>query len=78
MSCKEDFLNVSFNEVGIDDWSKYVKQDERYMRPADVYYLRGDSTRARNELGWKPKTSFEDMVSKMVTNDIQLLKKWLK
>jgi GDPmannose 4,6-dehydratase len=70
----EDFLDSSFKHIGIDDWSKYVKQDERYMRPADVYYLRGDSTRAKNELGWEPKTSFEDMVSKMVTNDIQLLK----
>ena len=70
----EDFLDSSFKHIGIDDWSKYVKQDERYMRPADVYYLRGDSTRAKNELGWERKTSFEDMVSKMVTNDIQLLK----
>ena len=69
----EDFLDSSFKHIGIDDWSKYVKQDERYMRPADVYYLRGDSTRAKNELGWEPKTSFEDMVSKMVTNDIELL-----
>ena len=69
----EDFLDSSFKHIGIDDWSKYVKQDERYMRPADVYYLRGDSTHAKNELGWEPKTSFEDMVSKMVTNDIELL-----
>ena len=69
----EDFLDSSFKHIGIDDWSKYVKQDERYMRPADVYYLRGDSTRAKNELGWERKTSFEDMVSKMVTNDIELL-----
>ena len=69
----EDFLDSSFKCIGIDDLSKYVKQDERYMRPADVYYLRGDSTRAKNELGWEPKTSFEDMVSKMVTNDIELL-----
>ena len=70
----KDFLDMAFQHIGIIDWSKYVKQDERYMRPADVYYLRGDSTRAKNELGWEPKTSFEDMVSKMVTNDIQLLK----
>ena len=69
----EDFLDSSFKHIGIDDWSKYVKQDPRYMRPADVYYLRGDSTRAKNELGWEPKTLFEDMVSKMVTNDIELL-----
>ena len=69
----EDFLDMAFQHIGIIDWSKYVKQDERYMRPADVYYLRGDSTHAKNELGWEPKTSFEDMVSKMVTNDIELL-----
>ena len=44
------------------------------MRPAEVDVLRGDSTKAQNELGWKPNTSFEEMVSKMVNNDIQLLK----
>ena len=43
------------------------------MRPADVFYLAGDSSKAREELGWKPKTSFEEMVSKMVTNDIKLI-----
>jgi GDPmannose 4,6-dehydratase len=43
------------------------------MRPADVYYLAGDSSKAREELGWKPKTSFDEMVSKMVANDIKLL-----
>jgi len=69
-----DFLTSSFKHIGIDDWSKYVKQDERFMRPADVYYLRGNADKAREELGWKPKTSFEEMVSKMVENDIQLLK----
>ena len=42
------------------------------MRPADVFYLRGDSSRAQQELGWKPRTSFEQMVSRMVQNDIRL------
>ena len=65
-------LDVAFNEVGITDWSKYVGQDPRYMRPADVFYLAGDSSKARSELGWKPKTSFEEMISKMVKNDIKL------
>ena len=67
-----EFLDNAFNCVGIDDWTSYVKQDTRYMRPADVFYLRGDSTRARKELGWKPKTSFSEMISKMVQNDIKL------
>ena len=68
-----EFLDLSFSKVGIDDWSKYVKTDERYMRPADVFYLRGDSTKARDELGWKPLVSFEEMVERMVENDIQRL-----
>ena len=43
------------------------------MRPADVFYLAGDSSKAKSELGWKPKTSFDDMVQRMVKNDIELL-----
>lgn len=68
-----DFLDVAFNCVGIDDWSNYVVQDERFMRPAEIDVLCGDSTKAREVLDWKPKTSFEDMVSRMVINDIALL-----
>ena len=69
-----DFLDVAFDCVGIDDWSDYVIQDERYMRPAEVDVLCGDSTKAREVLGWKPKTSFEEMVRRMVTKDVGLLK----
>jgi GDPmannose 4,6-dehydratase len=43
------------------------------MRPADVFYLAGDSTKARDKLGWSPTTSFQEMVSEMVSNDINLL-----
>ena len=68
-------LDVAFNQVGISDWTKYVGQDPRFMRPADVFYLAGDSSKARSELGWKPKTSFETMISRMVKNDINLLSK---
>ena len=68
-----DFLDVAFNCVGIDDWSNYVVQDERYMRPAEIDVLCGDSTKAREVLDWKPKTSFEEMVRRMVTKDIGLL-----
>jgi len=68
-----EFLDVAFNNVGIDDWKKYVLQDERYMRPAEVAVLCGDSTKAREKLGWYPKTSFETMVKIMVNNDIALL-----
>jgi GDPmannose 4,6-dehydratase len=71
----EELLITAFSEIGITDWKKYVGQDERYMRPADVFYLAGDSSKAKEVLGWKTKTSFDDMVSKMVTNDIKLLSK---
>jgi len=68
-----EFLDNAFQCIGISNWSKYIKQDERFMRPADVYYLAGDSSRAREKLGWKRKTSFEKMISKMVTNDIKII-----
>ena len=55
------------------DWSGYVGEDERYMRPAEVDVLRGESTKAREVLGWKPKTSFDQMVNKMVSSDIKRL-----
>jgi len=69
-----EFLDAAFSEAGINRWDKYVGQDPRFMRPADVFYLAGNSTKAQEELGWKPKTSFEDLVKKMVTNDIRQLK----
>ena len=68
-----DFLDVAFDCVGIDDWSNYVVQDERFIRPAEVDVLCGDSTKARKVLDWKPKTSFEEMVRRMVTKDVGLL-----
>ena len=70
-----EFLDAAFKHIGIDDWSNYVGQDPRFMRPAEVDVLRGDSTKAQTELGWKPKTSFEDLVGKMVSNDIKILEK---
>ena len=68
-----DFLNAAFDAVDITDWEKYVLQDERFMRPAEVAVLCGDSTKAREKLGWEPETSFKQMVSNMVANDIDLL-----
>ena len=66
-----DFLKYSFKHIGVDDWEKYVGKDERYYRPADVFYLAGNSTKAETELGWKPRTSFDVMVDRMIKNDIK-------
>ena len=68
-----EFLDIAFKCVDIDDWDKYVKQDPRFMRPAEIDVLCGDSTKAREKLGWSPRTSFDDMVSRMVKNDRKLL-----
>tara|TARA_E500000331_G_scaffold236863_1_gene227213 strand:+ start:585 stop:1547 length:963 start_codon:yes stop_codon:yes gene_type:complete len=68
-----EFLDAAFTAVNITDWEKYVLQDERYMRPAEVAVLCGDSTKAREKLGWTPTTPFEEMVRRMVKNDIKLL-----
>ena len=70
-----DFLKIAFKYIGIDDWESYIKQDDKYMRPAEVDMLIGDSTKALKKLGWAPKITLEEMVSKMVQNDIKLLSK---
>ena len=69
-----EFLTEAFKVVGIKDWSSYVVQDPRYMRPAEVDVLLGDYSKAKQNLGWSPKTSFKDLVRIMVENDINLLK----
>ena len=67
----KEFLDLAFQHIGITDWKNYVEQDPRFMRPAEVDLLRGDSTKAYRELGWKPKTSFKELVGKMVKGDIK-------
>ena len=68
-----DFLDVAFECIDIEDWERFVIQDERYMRPAEVAVLCGDSSKAREVLGWEPETSFEQMIINMITKDIELL-----
>ena len=71
----EDFLDTSFKDVGITDWSKYVKQDKKYMRPADVFYLRGDPSKAKEKLGWETKIGLKEIVHEMMENDINIAKR---
>ena len=68
-----EFLDIAFKVIGVDDWDDYVGQDERFMRPAEVDVLRGDASKAKSDLGWIPKTSFEKLVEKMVKNDIRII-----
>jgi GDPmannose 4,6-dehydratase len=66
-----DFLDEAFGHIGIEDWTPYVRQDERFMRPAEVDQLVGDASKAREVLGWKPKVSFRELVAMMVDADLQ-------
>jgi GDPmannose 4,6-dehydratase len=68
-----EFLEAAFSHVGLD-WHKYVEIDPRYYRPTEVDLLVGDFSKAKRQLGWEPKTKFENLVKLMVDADIQLLK----
>ena len=68
-----EFLDVAFEHVGIEDWSTLVRQDPRFMRPAEIDVLRGDYTSALEGFNWSPRTSFKELVKKMVDNDLKLL-----
>ncbi len=65
------FLEETFGVLDLD-WKRYVEQDERYFRPAEVDLLLGDSSKARRVLGWKPKVGFKDLVRMMVESDMVL------
>jgi GDPmannose 4,6-dehydratase len=67
-----DFVEVAFARADLD-WRRYVKVDERYMRPAEVELLIGDSSKARRQLGWKPEVDFKRLVEMMVDADLKLV-----
>ena len=69
-----DFLDIAFKEVGINDWSKYIKIDPKFFRPAEVDLLIANPALAKQDLDWEPKCSFEELVSMMVKSDIEDLK----
>ncbi len=73
MHTVRDFLDETFALVGMD-WQAVVKQDERFTRPSEVDQLCGDASKAERVLGWKPKTTFKELVRMMVVSDLQLAK----
>ena len=66
-----DFMQIAFDHVGLD-WEKYVKFDERYLRPSEVDALIGDASKAAEILGWKPKTLPPDLARMMADADYEL------
>ena len=67
-----EFVTKAFHHVGIEDWEQYVYTDPRFFRPAEVDLLVGDATKAETVLGWKRKVGFDELVQKMVDNDLAI------
>ena len=67
-----ELLDRAFAEIGVDDWAPYVRQDPKFFRPAEVDLLIGDSSKAREKLGWKPEVDFPSLVKMMVAHDLQV------
>lgn len=67
-----ELLEAAFSAAGLD-WQKYVEIDPKFIRPAEVDYLCGDSTIARQKLGWKPTVNFQQLVAMMVEADMKLV-----
>ncbi len=73
----KEFLEIAFGRVGLK-WEDYVEIDPKYFRPAEVDLLIGDPTKAKEQLGWEPKTTFKELTELMIDADIELLDKILK
>ena len=58
--------------MGIENWRDYVRQDPKFIRPAEVDLLIGDPAKAKNILGWEPEVDFPTLINMMVTHDLQL------
>ena len=69
----ERLLEVAFAHVGLN-WRDYAVQDQRFMRPAEVDLLVGDSSKAQQTLGWRPEVSFEELIGMMVEADLKKLR----
>jgi GDPmannose 4,6-dehydratase len=65
----EEFIQIAFDHVGLD-WRKHVVIDPQFYRPAEVDLLLSDPSKARRVLGWRPKVSFEQLVTRMVEADL--------
>ena len=66
-------VEVAFDEAGLGSFEPYVELDQQFVRPAEVDQLIGDYGKAERELGWTPKTSFEELIRLMVRADLELL-----
>ena len=68
-----DCVQIAFDEAGVDDWERYVRIDPAFLRPAEVDQLIGNPAKAKERLGWEPRTSFEQLIRLMTRSDLELL-----
>ncbi len=68
-----DCVEIAFDEAGLGSWEPYVDLDPNMVRPAEVDHLIGDYSKAERDLGWRPETSFEELIRLMVRSDLELL-----
>ena len=68
----EEFLTLAFAEAGLDDWRRYVRQDPKFFRPAEVDLLIGDPKKALDKLGWRREVDFPALVKMMVRHDLEI------
>ena len=66
----QEFIERAFTAAEIEDWERYIVKDPRFERPAEVDLLLGDASKARSELDWDAKVSFEELVTMMYENDL--------
>ena len=69
-----DFCKLAFEQVDLD-YQDYVEVDPRYFRPTEVDELQGDATKARTQLGWKPRTTVSELVAMMVEADLEIARR---
>jgi GDPmannose 4,6-dehydratase len=69
-----ELVEIAFDQVGLDP-DKHVRTDPRFLRPAEVEHLIGDYSKAKERLGWEPRTSFDQLVRLMVDSDLELLER---
>jgi GDPmannose 4,6-dehydratase len=69
----QDLVEIAFARAGLD-WKKHVALDPKLIRPAEVDHLIGDSSKARQKLGWKPAVDFRALIEMMVDADIEHLR----
>ena len=72
----KEFAQKAFEMVGLN-WKDYVRVDKRFLRPLDIEVLREDYSKAEREIGWKPRTRFDELVEMMVNKDRERWERWL-